>query len=206
MRRTYRKRFRRQKPEKRHRVNRQIRVPEVSVIDEEGTSLGVMRTEDAGNLAQERGYDMVEVSPLAKPPVVKFLDYGSFKYQEEKRKQKARLQQKEKQVEVKAVRLTFRIGEHDKEVRKKAAIKFLEGNDKVKIEMTIRGREHQHIDLAKEKVNQFIEEVNQIIPVEIEQSVTKQGGKLLAIIYGNPQHATGSSASSSTKNTNPTSV
>jgi len=189
MRRTYRKRYKRQAPEKTHRVNRQIRAPEVSVIDEEGVALGAMRTEDAGNLAHERGYDMVEVSPLAQPPVVKFLDFGSFKYQEEKRKQKTRVQQKEKQVEVKAIRLTFRIGEHDKEVRKKAAIKFLEGNDKVKVEMTIRGREHRHTDLAKEKVNQFIESINQSFPVAIEQQVTKQGGKLLAIIYAVPQHA-----------------
>ncbi len=183
MRRTYRKRFRRQAPEKTFRVNRQIRAPEVSIIDESGTSLGSMETAKALELAQERGFDLVEVSPLAKPPVVKFLDFGSFKYQEEKRRQKARLQQKEKQVEVKAVRLTFRIGDHDTAVRKKAALKFLEEGDKVKIEMNLRGREHRHTDLAKEKVNDFIKEINEEISVTTEQAVAKQGGKLLAIIH-----------------------
>lgn len=163
-----------------YRYNEQIRVPEVRLIDENEEMIGVMRTDQALNLAIERGYDLVEVSPKARPPVCKLLDYGQFKYQKEKemRQQKARV----KKVEVKGVRLSVKMGQKDFEVRLGQAQKFLESGDKLKIEVRMRGREKAHGDLAIAKVHEFVEALQESFDLVIEQPPKRSGGTVSAVV------------------------
>lgn len=157
------------------RANEWIRVPEVRVIDEAGKNLGVMQTSKALAVAHEHGFDLVEVSPKENPPIAKFLDFGKFKYQKEK---EARLQKAgAKKVEVKGIRLSARIGEHDLEIRKNQAIKFLRGGDKVQIEIILRGRERQHASLAETVIKKFVDLLNKEVSIKVEQSLTYQAGK-----------------------------
>ena len=161
MRKTYRPHFKDKREDaSRYPVNEKIRAPQVAVIDEAGQSLGVKDTPEAIALARERGYDLVAVSPKSDPPVTKFLDYGKFKYQKEKEGQKTKARQKK--VNIKTVKVSARIGQHDLEIRKKRASKFLEEGNKVKIELRLRGREHQHVDLAKEIINNFIKSLQEV--------------------------------------------
>lgn len=169
------------KPEPpRNRVNDQITVPEVRLIDENGTHIGVVPFAQAGEMAKERGLDLVEIDPKPVPPIIKMVDYGQFKYEKEKesRKQKAHA----KTVEVKGVRLSVRIGEHDRDIRRKQAIGFLEDGDKVQVEIVLRGREKQHADLAARVMHTFFESLNQAIPSKIEQPISKQGGRMTLLV------------------------
>ena len=163
-----------------YRTNQFIKVPEVRLVDENGENLGVVPTEKALTMAREKELDLVEVSPLAKPPVAKILDFNKLKYQEgkEQRKEKA----KQKKVEVKGIRLSLRIGKHDTETKLHQAEKFLSENDKVKIELFLRGRERQHRSLAKEIINNFLESLDQITPIKIEQELNVQGGRLTVVV------------------------
>ncbi len=160
--------------------NNQIQAPEVRVVDEEGLPLGVMQTKEALALAEERGYDLVEVSPKAVPPVCKFLDYGAFKYQKEKemKQQKAHA----KKVEVKGIRLSVKIGQHDVDNRLKQAIGFLEDGQKLRIEIMLRGREKAHGNLALEKIQDFMNEIAKKYTLFVEQPPKNQGGNVSAII------------------------
>lgn len=166
--------------QKRHKTNQYIRSEQVRLIDENGENIGVISTAKALEMAQDLGLDLVEVSPLAKPPVAKLLNYSKLKYQEEKERRKEKA--KQKKVEIKGIRLSLRISEHDKEVRIKQAQKFLNNEDKVKLEVFLRGRERQHQDLAKEIIDKFIEKVGEAVPVVIEQPLNKLGGKLQVVI------------------------
>ncbi len=159
-----------------YRINEQIRVPEVRVIDEDGQNLGVMETSVAVQLARERESDLVEVFPKAEPPIAKILDYGKFLYQKDKeaRKQKA----KAKKVEIKGIRLSLRISSHDRDFRLDQAKDFLESGDKVKVEIILKGRERQYANMAKEVASQFIEALNNLVPTKIEQPLSLQGGRL----------------------------
>ncbi len=139
-----------------------------------------MDTTAAMAMAQDQGLDLIEVNPLANPPVVKIVDYSKLKYQEEKERRKERA--KQHKIEIKGIRLSLRISEHDRDVRVHQAEKFLGQNDKVRIELILRGRERQHTALAKEIIEEFIQKVAVIIPVTVEQVVTIQGGKLSAVI------------------------
>jgi translation initiation factor IF-3 len=167
-----------------YRANEQITVPEVRVIDDEGKFLGVLPTNEAIAIAQQRELDLVEVSPKVSPkenpPVCKILDYGAFKYQKdkEKRAQKAHA----KKVEVKGIRLSVKMGDHDENVRKEQALGFLEDGDKLKIEIILRGREKAHGELAIERINNFIKQIEQTYQLYIEQAVTRQGGNVSAIV------------------------
>ena len=161
-------------------INEQIRAPQVRVIDEEGKNLGVMPTDEAVRLAKEKELDLVEVFPKAEPPIAKILDYGRFLYQKDKeaRKQKA----KQKKVEVKGVRLSLRISPHDREVRLNQSKEFLGSGDKVKIEIILKGRERQYANNAREIINQFIESLNRLITVRVEQPLSFQGGRFSATV------------------------
>jgi len=167
-------------PVHRFRINDWIKVPEVLVIDENGQSLGVMPSAQAKALAEERGFDLMEVNPAAQPPVTKFIDYGQFKYEQDKelKKQKQAL----KQIVIKGVRLSVRIGAHDLEMRRTQARKFLDDNHKIKIEIILRGRERQHANLAFQVINGFIQSIKKETPVKIEQAPIYQGGKVAALI------------------------
>lgn len=160
--------------------NERIRTPEVRVITGEGENLGVMATSDAIKVAQEKELDLVEVDPKAQPPIAKIMDYGQFKYQKEKEARKLRA--KQHKVEVKGIRISVRISEHDFKVRLDRAKKFLEDGDKIKIEIVLRGRERRHPDLAKEQIQQFITRLEQEIPIKIEQAISKQGNMVTALV------------------------
>lgn len=156
----------------------QILAPEVRLIDEDSGSSNVVSRDEALRIAREREIDLVEVSPLATPPVVKLVDFGKFRYQQEKldRKQKA----KQKRVDVKGIRLSFKMSPHDREVRVAQTMKFLKDGDKVKIEMLLRGREQAHIDIAKKMFSEFIAAID--LPIKLDQELKRLGGMLSAII------------------------
>lgn len=131
-------------------------------------------------LAWEQEVDLVEVSPDARPPVCKLIDFGKFKYRQEKaeRKQKA----KQKKIEIKGIRLTLKIGKHDLEVKQKQALRFLQQGHKVKVEMLLRGRERAHFDLAREIINNYLNNLGE--NAIVEQAVTFKAGKLTTIVTG----------------------
>ncbi len=177
--------YHRPKPEsekKRFRVNQQIRVPEVFLIDENGQSLGVMPTAKALALAFEAGLDVVEVNPKVQPPVVKIIDYGQFKYEKEKEAQKQKV--KQKKIEIKGLRLSVRIGQHDFDLRVEQARKFLARGDKLKLELILKGRERQHPEKAEEMMKKFYYLLKETpgFNMEIEQGLTKQGGRFNIIL------------------------
>lgn len=176
-------RHRRYKPKykvQKYRVNEKIDVPEVRVVDDEGNALGVISTTEAITIARSKELDLVEVSPKADPPVCKILDYGAFKYQKEKEAKKQKAQSKE--VDIKGIRLSVRIGDHDFNVRLKQALKFLERGDKVKIELPLRGRERAHRAVAEEVMKRFIASIRETYEIRLEQQVKFQGNRFTAIV------------------------
>jgi translation initiation factor IF-3 len=131
------------------RINRRIRVPRVLVIDEAGNKLGEFMTEDAVRLAEERGLDLVEVAPTARPPVCRVTDFGKMKYEKKKREQEARRNQV--QVVLKEIKLRPKTEEHDLGVKTRAARSFLEEGNKVKFTVRFRGRELAHREIGNEQ-------------------------------------------------------
>ncbi len=175
-----RKRFKPEVAKIKIRFNEMIRAEEVRVIDDAGAHVGVMSIADALKLADERGLDLIEINPEALPPVVKITEYGQFKYQKDKEE---RIQKKkQKETEVKGVRLSLRIGEHDKELRLNQAKGFFEDGNKVKVELILRGRERQFVENAFKVVNAFIIELKTAVPLRIEQAPTKQENKIIALL------------------------
>jgi translation initiation factor IF-3 len=163
-----------------YKTNQRIDAPEVRLLDHDGNNLGVMSTSDALLKAQEEGFDLVEINPKAEPPVAKIIDFTRFKYQKEKeaRKQKA----KSHVSELKGIRLSVRIGEHDMKIRQAQAEKFLNRGDKAKVEIILRGRERGKIEIAFDVIKKFITYIEENIPVRYEQEPTRQGNKVTAII------------------------
>ncbi|MEK7506459.1 MAG: translation initiation factor IF-3 [Patescibacteria group bacterium] len=140
--------------QKRLRINHQIRVPEVQVIADDGKALGTMPTYEALRLAEERGFDVVEVGPQAKPPLVKIMDYGKYLYQREK-KERGQKTGKSTAQEVKTVKIGFKTEKHDLLIRAGQADKFLQKGYRVRLELTLRGREKQMADLGRKKLEEF---------------------------------------------------
>ena len=134
-----------------------IRIPQVRVVDEEGNQLGVMPTPQALQLAQERGYDLVEVAPMASPPVTRLLDYGQFKYEQARKEKEARRHQRS--VEFKEIRLKVKIGKGDFDTKVRRAIHFLEDGDRVKVTVQFRGREVSHAYIGRDLLTRFAEQV-----------------------------------------------
>ena len=167
----------RQAPQ-RFRANERIRIPRVVVIDENSSNLGEMDTKTAVELARERGFDLVEVQPKAVPPICKILDFGQFQYEQEKTRSKQKARQKK--VEIKAVRISFRISEHDKETKRSQAEKFLSQGNKVKIDVVLRGREKGYVEEAQQTMGAFAKSLGE--GVAIEQPFTKQGGRLSMVV------------------------
>ena len=151
----------------------------MAVIDETGNPLGVMDTGRALALAQDKGLDLVEVAPMAKPPVCKILNYGAFQFQLEKKERKAKAHQKK--VELKGIRLTFKIGQHDKDTRKKQSLKFLDDGHKIQLEMRLRGRENAHKDLARQLMEQFAKDLG---PDVVTESAVSMLGNRVTMIVG----------------------
>lgn len=134
-----------------------IRIPQVRVVDEEGAQLGVMPTPQALEMAQERGLDLVEVAPMASPPVVKFLDFGQYKYELTKREKEAK--RKQRSVTFKEVRLSPKIGVGDFDTKVHRAIEFLEDGDRIKVTVRFRGRELTHPELGRNLIARFADRV-----------------------------------------------
>jgi len=134
-----------------------IRIPQVRVVDEEGAQLGVMPTPKALEMAQERGLDLVEVAPMAAPPVVKFLDFGQYKYDLTKREKEAK--RKQRSVTFKEIRLSPKIGVGDFDTKVHRAIEFLEDGDRIKVTVRFRGRELTHPELGRNMLARFVDRV-----------------------------------------------
>jgi len=141
------------------RVNQMIRIPQVRVVDEEGAQLGVMPTPQALAMAQERGLDLVEVAPMAAPPVVKFLDFGQYKYELTKREKENKRRQRS--VTFKEVRLSPKIGQGDFDTKVNRAIEFLEDGDRIKVTVRFRGRELTHPELGRNMLAKFTDRIKE---------------------------------------------
>ena len=137
---------------------------QVQVIDENGQKLGVKNIEDAINLAYSKELDLVLVAPKVKPPVCKIMNYGKYKFKQAKKEKEARKNQKT--FDIKEIRVTPNIEEHDFSFKAKNARKFLQSGDKVKITVRFRGRELNYIKLGEETLNKFITELSDISVVE----------------------------------------
>jgi len=161
-----------------YRLNNKIIAPKIRLIDGKGNHLGEFVIEKALEMAREQELDLVEISPKANPPVVKIMDFGQFKYELKRKSRQEKKQQKT--TDVKGIRLTPRIGEHDLEIRIKKAKKFLTQGHKIKVEMILKGREKAHFDLAEEKINNFIKLLGE--EIKIEQKPKRQGSRLTALI------------------------
>lgn len=161
------------------KVNEQIKAPEVRLIHEDGSN-EVIKTVEAIKKANDDGFDLIEVSPKAEPPVCKIMDFGSFKYQKVKEAKKKRAASKE--VEIKGIRLTLRIGTGDLEVRRKQAVKFLEKGNKVRIELILRGREKAYRDRAVDVINNFIESLKEDYEIRVESPAAPKGNRLQSVI------------------------
>ena len=148
------------------RINEQIRVREVRLIDQDGTNLGVVPKLEASARAVEAGLDLVEISPDAQPPVCKIMDFGKFKYQEQKKAAEAR--KKQKVVEVKEVKMRPGIDDHDYDTKMKAMKRFFEEGDKVKVTLRFRGREMAHTHLGMEVMQRVKTDTEGVAKVEFE--------------------------------------
>lgn len=163
---------------KQTRINAQIRAPIVRLIDENEEQLGEVTVEEALKMAHERELDLVEVAPLAKPPVCKILDFGKYLYRQRKIEQKhKRLQKKTEQ---KTIRLSLRIDEHDIEVKAGRAREFLDDGNSVKVILMFKGRENAHEDLGMQKVNSFFDKIKDVATVETPAK--KQGNSINMVL------------------------
>lgn len=145
-------------------MNAEIRSARVRLIDETGENQGVVMTAEAMHRAYEAGLDLVEISPNADPPVAKILDYGKFKYEEQKRQNEAR--KKQKVIEVKEIKLRPMIDQHDYDVKMKQMKGFLAEGDKVKVTLRFRGREMAHQDLGHKVLERVREDTAEVAKVE----------------------------------------
>ena len=174
------------------KVNQQIQAPEVRVISEDGQQIGIFPLAKALALAEEHGLDLVEISPQAKPPVTKLILYDKFRYQIMKQEQQQK--KRTKKVEVKTVRLSVRIGQHDLLTKAHNADGFLQDGDLVKVELRMRGREQAFVDLAEKQMKAFQSALS--IPYRVEVPMKRMGSTLsMTIAPGKPGTAATAAAS-----------
>jgi translation initiation factor IF-3 len=160
------------------RINRDIRIPEVMLIDQEGTNRGITPILEALQLADEAALDLVEIVPNATPPVCKILDYGKFRFLEQKKAAEAR--KKQKIVEIKEIKLRPGIDYHDYDVKMKAMRRFFEEGDKVKFTLRFRGREMAHQNLGYQLLNRVKTETLNIAKIEAEPSM--EGRQMVMVL------------------------
>ncbi|MAM61234.1 translation initiation factor IF-3 [Maritimibacter sp. UBA3975] len=161
------------------RVNEKIRVPEIRLIGAEGENVGVVTPERGMELAAQVGLDLVEISPNATPPVCKIMDFGKFKYEQQKRESEAR--KKQKTIEVKEVKFRPNTDIHDYDVKMRNVQKFLENGDKVKVTLRFRGREMAHQNLGRELLERVAEDTKEIGKVE---NMPKMEGRQMIMMIG----------------------
>jgi translation initiation factor IF-3 len=181
------RKFDRRPPERDEtRINERIRVPQVRLIGEDGNQIGVIDTPKALRYAQERDLDLVEVAPEARPPVCRVLDYSKYKYEQEQKAKAARRHQK--QVNVREIKLRPKIADNDYETKKNHVVRFLRGDDRVKVTIMFRGREQTHPERGEMLLDRLAEDVAELGTVE---QAPQQDGRnmtmLLAPLKRRPQ-------------------
>jgi translation initiation factor IF-3 len=164
------------------RINRMIREREVRVIGPDGEHLGIVSVDEALAMATARELDLVEVSPDAEPPVCKIIDYGKFRYQQDKRGREAK--KKQHSVQVKEVRMRPKTEENDYQVKSRQIRRFIEEGNKAKVSMRFRGREHEHAELGQRKLERLMLEMQDV--ATIEQSPQMEG-RIITMVLA-PKH------------------
>ena len=160
------------------RINDEIRVREVRVTGADGEQLGIMQTRDALRLAEDQHLDLVEVAPKARPPVCRIMDFGKYRYEQQKRDKEAR--KKQKVITIKEVKLRPNIEQHDFEVKLKSAQRFIEEGNKVKVTIMFRGRELSHPELGSEILNKMSAALGDTVTVE--RSAKLEGKNMTMIL------------------------
>jgi translation initiation factor IF-3 len=160
------------------RINHQIRIRQVRVIDEDNEQLGVMETADALAVAVKKNLDLVEIAPNQRPPVVRIMDFGKFKYEEKKKEQASR--RKQHQVQVKELRVRPGTGEHDLLTKVKHAREFLEGGDKVLVCCLFRGRQMAHRDVGEKIIREVVKHLSDI--AKVESGVRQEGRRMVLLL------------------------
>lgn len=155
---------------KRLRLNHQITASTVRLLDADSRQIGVVSTSEALKIAQQKGYDLAEISPNAEPPVCKLLDWGKYLYEQDK--QAAKNRKKQKNIEVKQIRMGLKIGQHDIEVKQKASRKFLDAGNKVKLTVRFKGREMARPELGEKVLNSFFEGLSDIATIDQKAVMT----------------------------------
>lgn len=145
-------------------INEQIRDKEVRVISEDGEQLGIMSARDAQKLAREADLDLVKISPGAKPPVCKIIDYGKYRYEQARKEKEAK--KKQRTIDVKEIRLSPNIDTNDLNTKANQARKFLSKGDKVKVSLRFRGREMAHLDVGREILDTFFEKLEEVAVID----------------------------------------
>lgn len=160
------------------RINEEIRIKEVRVTGADGEQLGIMATRDALNLAEEQHLDLVEIAPKAKPPVCRIMDFGKYRYEQQKKEKEAK--KKQKVISIKEVKLRPNIEQHDFDVKLKNALRFVEDGDKVKVTIMFRGRELSHQTLGKEVLDRMAEQLKDRVTIEKEAKL--EGKNMIMIL------------------------
>ncbi|QWT47707.1 translation initiation factor IF-3 [Azospira inquinata] len=163
--------------QKTHRVNEEITVPEVRLIGEEGEQVGVVSIRAALSMAEEAGVDLVEIAPLAKPPVCRVMDYGKFKYHEAKKQHEAK--QKQRQVQIKEIKLRPGTDENDYQIKLRNMTRFLGEEDKVKVTLRFRGREMAHQDIGMRQLERIKADLGTVAVVE---QMPKMEGRQMVMV------------------------
>ncbi|WP_066378745.1 MULTISPECIES: translation initiation factor IF-3 [unclassified Anabaena] len=159
-------------------INERIRFPKIRVIDTDGSQLGIMVPQEALQLAEEKELDLVLLSDKADPPVCRIMDYGKYKFEQEKKAREAR--KKQHTADVKEVKMRYKIEEHDYNVRVKQAERFLKDGDKVKATVMFRGREIQHSDLAETLLKRMATDLEPF--AEVQQAPKKEGRNMMMLL------------------------
>ncbi len=160
-------------------MNGRIRAPEIRLIGADGENVGVVTPARGMELAEQAGLDLVEISPNATPPVCKIMDFGKYKYEQQKRESEAR--KKQKVIEVKEVKFRPNTDVHDYDVKMRNVVKFLENGDKVKVTLRFRGREMAHQNLGRDLLERVAEDVKEIGKVE---NMPKMEGRQMVMMIG----------------------
>tara|TARA_R110002020_G_scaffold89708_11_gene219125 strand:- start:630 stop:1184 length:555 start_codon:yes stop_codon:yes gene_type:complete len=170
-------RYKEQKIETTHRVNDQIRITPIRVVNFDGEMLGVIETSEAQNIATENGLDLVEVAPNERPPVCRIMDYGKFKYEQKKKLSK---NTKQHQTQLKEIRLRPKIGEHDIDFKMKKARDFLLHHDKVKLTVMFKGRENAHHERGRDILESIAKSLDDV--AKLEKMPGMDGGRSMTAI------------------------
>ncbi|WP_093369654.1 translation initiation factor IF-3 [Tindallia magadiensis] len=164
-------------------INEEIREKEVRLIDSEGEQMGIVSTKEAQKMADDKSLDLVKVAPQAKPPVCRIMDYGKYKYEQAKKEKEAKKNQKV--INIKEIRLSPNIEEHDMQVKANQAIKFIKNGDKVKVTLRFRGRQLSNIGLGRKVMDEFKEMMAE--HTVVEKAAKMEGRQLIMFLVPKAQ-------------------